>query len=128
MRFRRRQHGAGGVDGAFDAVGDLEPFGLALVVDDADELTGDAFGPEFVVEREVERDRSRPVLRERELLVLFGADLDVHTGDGSIRNELQVATDSGGEANRRTIRGKLNDGGKVLRVRTGDGSVRLRES
>jgi DUF4097 and DUF4098 domain-containing protein YvlB len=59
----------------------------------------------------------------------FAAQLDVHTGDGAIRNELHVSADSdGGEVNRRTIRGKLNAGGKLLRVRTGDGSVRLRES
>lgn len=58
----------------------------------------------------------------------FGANLDVHTGDGSIRNELTVTPESDGTVNRRTIRGKLNDGGKLLRVRTGDGSVRLRES
>ena len=58
----------------------------------------------------------------------FDADLDVHTGDGSVRNELKVVQESGAEVNRRTVRGKLNDGGKVLRVRTGDGSIRLRES
>lgn len=58
----------------------------------------------------------------------FAAELDVHTGDGTIRNELPVASESDGENNRRTVRGKLNAGGKLLRVRTGDGSVRLRES
>ncbi len=58
----------------------------------------------------------------------FGADLDIHTGDGSIRNELDISTGTTGELSKRTIRGKLNDGGKLLRVRTGDGSVRLRES
>ncbi len=58
----------------------------------------------------------------------FDADLDIHTGDGSIRNELNISAGSGGELSKRSIRGKLNDGGKVLRVRTGDGSVRLRES
>lgn len=58
----------------------------------------------------------------------FGADLDVHTGDGTIRNELQVTSDAGGEVSHRTVRGKLNAGGKLLRVRTGDGSIRLRES
>lgn len=58
----------------------------------------------------------------------FGADLDVHTGDGAIRNELQVTAETGGEVSRRTVRGRLNAGGKLLRVRTGDGTVRLRES
>ncbi len=36
-----------------------------------------AFGPEVVVEGEVERDRVRAVLGEREVFVLLGADLDV---------------------------------------------------
>ena len=36
-----------------------------------------ALGAEVVVEGEVERDRVRAVLREREVLVLLGADLDV---------------------------------------------------
>jgi DUF4097 and DUF4098 domain-containing protein YvlB len=58
----------------------------------------------------------------------FGAELDVHTGDGTIRNELSVAAEAEGEVNRRTVRGRLNAGGKLLRIRTGDGSVRLRES
>ncbi len=58
----------------------------------------------------------------------FDADLDIHTGDGSIRNELNVSAATGGEVSKHTVRGKLNDGGKLLRVRTGDGSVKLRES
>lgn len=57
----------------------------------------------------------------------FGADLDAHTGDGAIRNELEVSDASGGEINKRTVRGRLGSGGKLLRVRTGDGSIRLRQ-
>ena len=56
----------------------------------------------------------------------FGAELDAHTGDGSIRNELQMS--DGGESGRRTVRGKLGAGGKLLRIRTGDGSIRLKTS
>jgi hypothetical protein len=57
----------------------------------------------------------------------FGAELDAHTGDGSIRSELKV--DGGdSDAERRTLRGKIGSGGKALRIRTGDGSIRLKTS
>lgn len=55
----------------------------------------------------------------------FGAELDAHTGDGSIRNDLKVDGETAG-ANRRTVKGRLGAGGKQLRIRTGDGSIRLR--
>ena len=58
----------------------------------------------------------------------FDADLDAHTGDGAVRNELDVSTANGGETDRRTIRGRLGEGGKRLRIRTGDGGIRLRAS
>lgn len=56
----------------------------------------------------------------------FGAELDAHTGDGTIRNDLSVETPDSESANRRTVRGRLGGGGKQLRIRTGDGSIRLR--
>jgi DUF4097 and DUF4098 domain-containing protein YvlB len=55
----------------------------------------------------------------------FGAELDAHTGDGSIRNDLDVSRDRS-EISRRTVRGRLGGGGRQLRIRTGDGSIRLR--
>ncbi len=58
----------------------------------------------------------------------FGAELDAHTGDGSIRNELNLTAESDGERTRRTLKGKLGDGGKTLHIRTGDGSIRLKTS
>jgi len=58
----------------------------------------------------------------------FDADLDAHTGDGNIRNELELSTANGGESDRRTVRGRLGEGGKRLRIRTGDGGIRLRAS
>lgn len=58
----------------------------------------------------------------------FAAEMDAHTGDGTIRNELAITADDGGEVGRRTVRGRLGGGGKRLRVRTGDGSIRLRPS
>jgi hypothetical protein len=72
----------------------------------------------------------------------FSAELDAHTGDGSIRNELELdrptlqaeaepgaaAAQSPDRSDRRTIRGRLGAGGKRLRIRTGDGSIHLRAS
>ena len=58
----------------------------------------------------------------------FAAELDAHTGDGGIRNDLKLATGSEGEVSRRSVRGRLGAGGKALRIRTGDGSIRLRVS
>src|SRR4051794_6084519 len=55
----------------------------------------------------------------------FGAELDAHTGDGSIRNDLKVDGDRP-ETNHRTVKGRLGTGGKQLRIRTGDGAIRLR--
>lgn len=55
----------------------------------------------------------------------FGAELDARTGDGSIASDLAIsAADAGVE--RRTLRGRLGSGGKTLRLRTGDGAIRLR--
>lgn len=56
----------------------------------------------------------------------FAAEVDAHTGDGSVRSELDIASD--GESNRRSLKGKLGAGGKVLKIRTGDGSIRLKQS
>ena len=76
----------------------------------------------------------------------FSAELDARTSDGGIRNELHVgsaraeAEDGAGdgasrqerrdqdENNRRAMRGRLGNGGKLLKIRTGDGSIRLRAS
>jgi len=55
----------------------------------------------------------------------FSAELDVHTNDGSITTDLPV-TISGRIGN--TLRGRLNQGGNTLTVRTGDGSITLRRS
>ena len=60
------------------------------------------------------------------LPALFNAELDAHTGDGTIRNDLEVEASAGGVINRRTVRGRIGSGGRLLRVRTGDGSIRLR--
>ncbi len=61
----------------------------------------------------------------------FGAEIDARTGDGSIVNELSTPVQgpngsSDSENRRRSLRGRLGPGGKPLRIRTGDGSIRLR--
>lgn len=56
----------------------------------------------------------------------FSADIDAHTGDGRITNDLSVEKASAEERERRTLRGRIGSGGKLLRVRTGDGSIRLK--
>ena len=58
----------------------------------------------------------------------FGAELDAHTGDGGISNDLNVSPGGGGEVSRRTVRGRVGAGGKSLRIRSGDGSIRLHVS
>jgi hypothetical protein len=64
----------------------------------------------------------------------FGAELDAHTGDGSIRNELGLKAEAEREndrdrdRDRRSLKGKLGAGGKILKIRTGDGSIRLKTS
>ena len=54
----------------------------------------------------------------------LSADLDAHTGDGSIDLDLQVTVS--GTISSSTVRGKLGAGGPPLRVQTGDGSIHLR--
>jgi DUF4097 and DUF4098 domain-containing protein YvlB len=57
----------------------------------------------------------------------FSAELDAHTGDGTIRNDLSLLEGAGaGEVSRRTVRGRIGAGGRQLRIRTGDGSINLR--
>jgi len=58
----------------------------------------------------------------------FGADLDAHTQDGRISSDLEVQMTVSGKLNRQTLRGQLGEGGRSLRIRSGDGSIRLRES
>jgi len=53
----------------------------------------------------------------------FAADLDVHTNDGHVDVGLPVTMQ--GAIRDREVRGKLNGGGPSLRVRTGDGGIRL---
>ena len=56
----------------------------------------------------------------------LGANVDLHTGDGHIDLEMPVTTE--GKIRENEIRGKLNGGGSLLTIRTGDGSIHLRKS
>jgi DUF4097 and DUF4098 domain-containing protein YvlB len=60
----------------------------------------------------------------------FGAELDAHTGGGSIHSEFRAETPSDdNEHSRRTVRGHIGaTGGRTLKIRTGDGSIRLKSS
>jgi len=59
----------------------------------------------------------------------FDAELDAHTGDGGIRNELGVNdVESSGDRqrDRQNLRVRLGDGGRRLRIETGDGAITLK--
>jgi DUF4097 and DUF4098 domain-containing protein YvlB len=58
----------------------------------------------------------------------FNAELDAHTGDGSIRLDGLSVSNVNGEIRRNTVRGRLGSGGATLRVHTGDGSITLRSA
>lgn len=53
----------------------------------------------------------------------FAAELYAHTGDGHIQLDMPVTVN--GSIERSRIRGKLNGGGPLLEITTGDGSIRI---
>lgn len=53
----------------------------------------------------------------------FGAELDAHTGDGRISVNMPVTMS--GTWDRGTVRGKLNNGGESLTIRSGDGAISI---
>ncbi len=53
----------------------------------------------------------------------LAADLDLHTGDGHI--DLQMPVTVEGRLGQKDIHGKLNGGGNLLTIHTGDGSITL---
>lgn len=55
----------------------------------------------------------------------FAADLELHTGDGHIDLDMPVTTE--GKIRENDIRGKINGGGGLLAIKTGDGSIHLRK-
>lgn len=53
------------------------------------------------------------------------ADVDLHASDGQIDLDMPVTTE--GKIRENEVRGKLNGGGSLLTIRTGDGSIHLRK-
>jgi hypothetical protein len=56
----------------------------------------------------------------------LAADVELHTSDGHIDFDLPITTSGRFRSN--TINGKMNGGGRMLSVHTGDGSIRLARS
>jgi len=56
----------------------------------------------------------------------FAADVVMHTGDGHITLDMPLTVE--GRYDSSNVRGKLNGGGGVLNIHTGDGSIRLGRS
>ncbi|HEV2983317.1 MAG TPA: DUF4097 family beta strand repeat-containing protein [Vicinamibacterales bacterium] len=61
-----------------------------------------------------------------ELAEGFGAEIDAHTGDGGIRMHDVTVSDVTGRISRNSVRGRIGAGGRLVRVRTGDGSIVLK--
>jgi DUF4097 and DUF4098 domain-containing protein YvlB len=55
----------------------------------------------------------------------LAADVDLHTSDGHIDLDMPITTE--GKIRQNEVRGKLNGGGSLLTIRTGDGSIHLRK-
>jgi DUF4097 and DUF4098 domain-containing protein YvlB len=56
----------------------------------------------------------------------FNAEIEADpSSDGRVRNDLTLASLSGGTRESRPLKGTLGQGGRRLTVRTGDGSIRL---
>jgi len=53
----------------------------------------------------------------------FAADIDAHSGDGRITVDLPLTTSGGIQEH--SVSGKLNGGGSMLTIHTGDGSIHL---
>ena len=51
--------------------------------------------------------------------------VDLHTGDGHIDLDMPITT--AGKIRENEVHGKLNGGGNLLTIHTGDGSIRLRK-
>ena len=81
---------------------------------------------------------SRPATAASSLTLpgLFNAELDAETSDGSVRTTHPLLDDDRAERRdgedsderrerRRTLRSKMGEGGKLLNIRTGDGTIRI---
>jgi hypothetical protein len=57
----------------------------------------------------------------------LAADVDLHTGDGHIDLDIPVVM-TAGRIRPHNVQGKINGGGNLLTIHTGDGSIHLRKS
>ena len=53
----------------------------------------------------------------------FAADIDAHTGDGSVKVDFPITTT--GSSQESTVRGKINGGGISIELQTSDGDVQV---
>jgi len=53
----------------------------------------------------------------------FTADVDLHTSDGHITADIPITVQ--GSFEKHSLRGKINGGGKLMTIHTGDGSITL---
>ncbi|HVO80580.1 MAG TPA: DUF4097 family beta strand repeat-containing protein [Terriglobales bacterium] len=53
----------------------------------------------------------------------FSTDLDAHTGDGRVSSDFPITVS--GSLKENSLRGRLNGGGALLELRSGDGNIRL---
>jgi DUF4097 and DUF4098 domain-containing protein YvlB len=56
----------------------------------------------------------------------LAADVELHTSDGHINLDMPIAVN--GKLDTNSIRGKMNGGGRLLSVHTGDGSISIERS
>ncbi len=56
----------------------------------------------------------------------FGAELDARTGDGGIHLDGVTLSNVAGDFSRNHRNGRMGDGGRAMRLRTGDGSITVR--
>jgi hypothetical protein len=54
----------------------------------------------------------------------FSAEIDAHSGDGSVSAEGTGLERVQGDDDRESLRGRLGSGGHILKLRSGDGSIR----
>ncbi|MGZ4822184.1 MAG: hypothetical protein ACXVZM_11315, partial [Terriglobales bacterium] len=69
--------------------------------------------------------RTRDGRVELRLPLDIAADLDAHTGDGKIVSDFPITMSGSSSSDSRSVRGRLNGGGPILEIRTGDGSIHI---
>jgi hypothetical protein len=105
-------------DGAIDLTGKLE--GLTLKTGDGSIRVHVDGGSALAADWSISTGDGAIDLRVPGTL---NAELDAHTGDGQVRADGVAADSTSSAHDRHTLRGRLGSGGRLLRVRSGDGSI-----